>query len=133
MFESTFIIGKNQYEKAYELFSDQSGQQTVDASGISYCHQFIDMRWFPVCKKKKAGKGEKREKGEKKRGGERKKGQIFFCLISFFPFVFYRFLLSLLLLEEMSKLALGLLVMLSLLGPLMELVTFLSLRFIFIL
>jgi neutral ceramidase len=48
MFESTYIIGDNQFKKAKELFEDKVAQKTVEATGVQSCHQYIDMRWFPV-------------------------------------------------------------------------------------
>eukprot|EP00008_Paramoeba_atlantica_P014265 CAMPEP_0201492124 /NCGR_PEP_ID=MMETSP0151_2-20130828/32086_1 /ASSEMBLY_ACC=CAM_ASM_000257 /TAXON_ID=200890 /ORGANISM="Paramoeba atlantica, Strain 621/1 / CCAP 1560/9" /LENGTH=730 /DNA_ID=CAMNT_0047878791 /DNA_START=59 /DNA_END=2251 /DNA_ORIENTATION=- len=48
MYASTYIIGKNQFEKAFDLFSDTLGQVALDATGVDFCHQFIDFRGFNV-------------------------------------------------------------------------------------
>jgi hypothetical protein len=48
MYESTFIIGKRQYEKAYELFNKNHTHHSLPATGVFSCGMYIDMRGHQV-------------------------------------------------------------------------------------
>jgi neutral ceramidase len=48
MYESTYAIGKRQFEMAYELFNQRGLQRPLPATGVSYCHMNIDMNGHQV-------------------------------------------------------------------------------------